>query len=352
MKIKTPLLLLLLYLLSCGVFSQSADVTTQILNSLKHNINEEFVFQNNKHNHLNCNHPEIQHNIEKLISGNTRRIIYSVNMADTPFLSHCAVKDQQKAVIVPNLLANDNFKGNNGKTVTYRWQFKLNQFFASKGIIHQINVNGGYEADTPLFSLKLAGKKEIFLELLYAEDHENKVLKSVNINNFKNKWISVEETLTYNEIGAYNIVIKDVESKKILLEYTQDALRTWRSDAKFLFPVWGFFSTTNTMHDAESLWFTEITATENEFFKYLNKELSDTSIEVFPNPATTKLNIKAEHLETYESIALNDSFGRKLAQKIPMDSGVMDVSKLKNGIYFLVFKKNGQVAAVKKFLKF
>lgn len=350
MKINIPLLLF--YLLSFSLYPQSADMTTQILSSLKENIDEDFVFQNNKHNHIHCSHPEINHQIEKLVSGNTNRIIYSVNMDQTPYLSNCPINDQQKVVIVPNLLSNDDFKGNSGKTVTYNWQFKLNRFFASNGIIHQINVNGGYEANVPLFSLNLTGKNEIYLELQYAEDHENNVLQSVNINDYKNKWIAVEETVTYNEIGAYSIIIRDVDTQKVLLEYSQDALRTWRSDAKFLFPVWGFFNSSKTMHDAESLWFTEITATENDFFKDLDAKLADTSIEVFPNPASSVLNIKTADLEDYESIELNDSFGRKIALQTPVENQALDVSKLKNGIYFLVFKKNGQVAAVKKFLKF
>ncbi len=350
MRIYIPLLLL--YLASCSVFAQSADMTTQILNSLKHIIDDDFVFQNNKHNHAYCSHPQINHSIEKLVSGNTNRIIYSVNMDETPHLDICPVKDQQKVAIVPNLLTNNDFKGTAGKTVTYNWQFKLNRFFASNGIIHQINVNGGYESGVPLFSLKLTGEQKMHLELQYAEDNETEVLKSIDISDFKNKWISVEETLTYNEIGAYSIVVRDKDSKKILLEYSKDALRTWRSDAKFLFPIWGFLSTNKTLHAAESLWFTEITATENDFFKYIDNEYTDTSIELFPNPATTKLNIKAKDVALYESIALKDSFGREIAENIMLSNHIMDVSKLKNGVYFLVFKKNGQIAAVKKFLKF
>jgi phosphatidylserine/phosphatidylglycerophosphate/cardiolipin synthase-like enzyme len=76
----------------------------------------------------------------------------------------------------------------------------------------------------------------------------------------------------------------------------------------------------------------------------------DPSVEVFPNPATAWIQIKASHGIEIVSISLHDPSGRKLqsyANKIPPG---IDLSKLKEGIYFLHFSLSGGEHTVRKII--
>ena len=66
-------------------------------------------------------------------------------------------------------------------------------------------------------------------------------------------------------------------------------------------------------------------------------------ITLFPNPASDKINIKAEGLQ---NVAVYDMMGQKIASKLTTsDDFEMDVNNLKSGLYlFVVQLKNGKTA--------
>lgn len=72
-------------------------------------------------------------------------------------------------------------------------------------------------------------------------------------------------------------------------------------------------------------------------------ETEEQEITLFPNPASDKINIKAEGLQ---NVAVYDMMGQKIASKLTTsDDFEMDVNNLKSGLYlFVVQLKNGKTA--------
>lgn len=248
--------------------------------------------------------------------------------------------------------------GAEGETVTYSWKFKFNDNFEvikNNIDIHQLKAVGGSEADIPLISLTATRKGRFeSLELRYSEEREQTILETMDITNLKGQWIEVTETITYNEIGAYAITIETVNDGEVLLEYSDDATRTWRTDADVIRPKWGIYKESpGTDTDLEkSILFTDFNIEENSNLTAFQSSLDNASISVFPNPASSKVTMKGANLDNYDAIVLHDSFGREVPLKNPIVKNSFNISNLKNGIYFVVFKKDNEVSAVKKLLKF
>jgi len=251
-----------------------------------------------------------------------------------------------------------NVVGTEGETITYSWKFKFNDNFTvlkNNLDIHQLKAIGGDEAAVPLFTLTTTRKGRFeSLELRYAEMDSQTTLETVDITNLKGQWIEVSETITYNEIGAYDISIKTLNDQKVVLNYSDDAIRTWKTDADFIRPKWGIFkaSKTQTTTTEKSILFTDFSIKENSNISAFQSSLDSKEISVFPNPTSAKVTIKGNNLDNYDAIVLHDSFGREVRLKQPMANNSFNISNLKNGIYFVVFKMDNEISVVKKLLKF
>ncbi|QCX39227.1 T9SS type A sorting domain-containing protein [Aureibaculum algae] len=251
-----------------------------------------------------------------------------------------------------------NLLGEAGETITYSWKFKFDDHFVVRNNnmdIHQLKAIGGSEAEVPLFTLTTSRKGRFeSLELRYSEMDTQVILKSIDITNLKGQWIEVSETITYNEIGAYDISIKTLNDEKTVLEYNDDAIRTWKTDAEFIRPKWGIFKASVEIDTTteKKIFFSDFNIEENVNISKFQSSLDSKAIAIYPNPATDKVTMKGNNLDGYDAIELHDSFGREVRLKRPMDNNSFNVSNLKNGIYFVVFKKDNEISVVKKLLKF
>ncbi len=255
--------------------------------------------------------------------------------------------------------APENLIGIEGETVTYTWKFKLDEKFLSstkKEIdIHQLKAVGGSEYEIPLFSLTtVKGRRSDKLELRYTEMDEQITLKAVDLSLLKGKWVEVSETITYGEIGAYTITIKSTNDDEMLLEFSKDAIRTWKTDAEFIRPKWGIYRDLKDVNDVrnETVRFANFKVEESNTLEMFKASLNNDDVKIFPNPASDKVTIQGASLEDYDAIILHDSFGREIQLKRPIVRNSLDVSSLKNGVYFIVFKKDKEIKVVKKLLKF
>jgi len=252
----------------------------------------------------------------------------------------------------------ESLLGKEGETVTYTWKFKLDEkFLAStkKAMdVHQLKAVGGPEEESPLFTLTTVRGEKDQLELRYAEMNEQITLETVDLSLLKGKWVEVSETITYGEIGAYTITIKSMSDDEILLDYSKDAIRTWKTDAEFIRPKWGLYRNLKDVNDIrnETVRFANFNIEENNTISIFQSSLNNDDIKVFPNPASEKVTIQGATIEDYDSILLHDSFGREVLLKKPILNNSLDVSSLENGIYFIVFKKDKEIKVVKKLLKF
>ena len=82
------------------------------------------------------------------------------------------------------------------------------------------------------------------------------------------------------------------------------------------------------------------------------KKESFANLVVYPNPASTQVNINLEGIENEVYLSLMDLSGRKLIEQIKLQGGgiqTLDLSSVEKGIYFLLFN-NGEQRTVKKII--
>ncbi|RPD93014.1 T9SS C-terminal target domain-containing protein [Aureibaculum marinum] len=331
-------------------FSQNATNNNQIISAI---LAPDVVVSYN-----NCNHVGFGGHYNEIMDDELNRTVSQFQLHKTSDKEACENFGTRFNEFESIEDAPKNLLGVQGETITYSWKFKLTNDFTVRKFnmdLHQLKAIGGSEADVPLFTLTTIRKGRFeYLELRYAEMDSQTTVESIDITNLKGQWLEVVETITYNEIGAYDITIKTVNGDKVLLDYNDDAIRTWKTDADFIRPKWGIFKeTAETETEIEKrVLFTDFNIEENSNINVFQSSLDNKSISIFPNPTSSKVTMKGNNLDKYDAIVLHDSFGREVSLKQPMTNNSFNVSNLKNGIYFVVFKKNNEISAVKKLLKF
>jgi len=331
-------------------FSQTTISTDKLLSSILAPDNDTNV-------HTNCSHNGFGGHVNEVFSEELNSIVFKFQTHQDSSDESCknfGTKFNEIKVVTD---APEALLGNEGETVVYTWKFKIDENFnpSYHSIdLHQLKAVGGSESDVPLFTLTAAKDKTEHLELRYAEMDEQITLASLDLNTLKGVWFEVNESITYNEIGAYAISIKKASNDEVLLDYSKEAIRTWKTDAEFIRPKWGIHHSINGANTPLDLtvYFANFTIEENNAISNFQSSLDQDDITVFPNPASSKINIKGSTISNYDNIALHDSFGREIQLKYPIVNHSVNISYLKNGIYFVVFKKDKEIKVVKKILKF
>jgi hypothetical protein len=138
-----------------------------------------------------------------------------------------------------------------GETHIYRWKFKLPAGFQTSTAfshIHQLKpvATASSGDEIPVITLTARKKSPDKLQLIYrapatATASPNTYLKEVNLSDFLDEWVSVEETATYDTPSFYRIKIVRIRDGKTLLEYSDNTLVLFRSDTKFVRPKYGLY---------------------------------------------------------------------------------------------------------------
>jgi len=64
-------------------------------------------------------------------------------------------------------------------------------------------------------------------------------------------------------------------------------------------------------------------------------------VEIYPNPTNSILNIKNDYNTKINRISIYNSLGQKQIE-IYQNTNQIDISKLKNGVYFIEFETDGK----------
>jgi hypothetical protein len=72
---------------------------------------------------------------------------------------------------------------------------------------------------------------------------EQQDLASAPLEDFKGVWVEAYERITYGETGKgkYEVTLTRVDNGKVLLNYSNNSIRMWKTDAQFLRPKWGIY---------------------------------------------------------------------------------------------------------------
>lgn len=113
-------------------------------------------------------------------------------------------------------------------------------------------------------------------------------------------------------------------------------------------PKWGIYRSLNNdqyLRDEEVLF-------ANFSIEELNTLSADEfsvqkDIVMYPNPAKDSLSIAQTHENSYDSLFIVNTLGQVLLKELSNEKSI-DISKLNQGTYFVIFKKNNKTVASKK----
>jgi len=303
-----------------------------------------------------CSHSDFGKHIDQVYDETLKQYVFQFHAHSEKDNDGCVDSTQQRNQIHVGKQSPPALLGTEKETVTYSWKFKLGaDFIPSKTFtnLHQLTLHGTQEKSTPLFVLTAHKGTTDQLSLTYTNGTRNSVLLSQDLAPLKGAWIRATETITYGDIGAYTIELTRIDTDEVVFSYTNAAIRTWNAEADFVSPSWGIFRSISQDDEIkdEIVSFTDFSIEESDALLTFRKTIDRGDISIFPNPTSSKANIKGD-LNAYDKIVLCDSFGKEIPHKTSLMSKTVDVSRLKNGIYFVVFKKDNKVSSVKKLLKF
>jgi hypothetical protein len=277
--------------------------------------------------------------------------------------------DRQRVEIKTYAPSPDNLKGTLGKTVQYKWRFKVPVGFkptTSFTHIHQVKAVDG-DDDDPLFTLTLRklSNGATRLELIYDKDAAAATIKyqTPNMSLFEGVWVEATETIAIGLQGTYSILIKKVSDGTVLMNYSNPNIQTIRpaytsstgtvyAANSFIRPKWGIYRSLadiGNMRD-EAMRFSDFSIQELTT-TLSTKESSSNEIAIsFPNPVADKLTLSEAILNNYSGIIIYDSNGKQVIANDTITPNV-NVSYLKSGIYIVKFKKGNTISKSIKMIK-
>jgi hypothetical protein len=154
----------------------------------------------------------------------------------------------------------DMYSRGGGDTFTHRWKFRLPEYFRVSSEfthIHQLKPEGG-DSGNPTITLtgrRLRTGREV-LQLIYrgpirpnGNPSVNWYPAEVDLEPFKGEWIYAEETVTYDNPGAFSIRLIRIRDMRVLMEYTFspelynefDPFMMYRPPNIYIRPKFGFY---------------------------------------------------------------------------------------------------------------
>jgi len=287
------------------------------------------------------NHSTSGRHISEVFDVDLDKNVFKFTMHVNDDNDRCKNFDRQRNEIKTFASSPDNLLGVSGETVLYQWKFKLDaNFQASSSFthLHQLKAVGGPEDKMPTITFTARKSSPDRLEVRYAQNLTQTTIKTADLSLFKGKWIEVIEIVEYGESGSYDLVMKDVATGNEVLTYSNNSIRMWKTDANFLRPKWGIYRSLNNSADLrdEELLYADFKIEENPTLS-IGPELQPLSVKMYPNPAKDLV-----YLESLEAVvssdtkyALIDISGKVVRNNISLSDTPLNISDLRNGIYFL-----------------
>lgn len=190
-----------------------------------------------------CNHQDFGRHITEKYDNTLNKYVFEFVIHIQNDKDRCKRYDRQRNEIKANEKSSDTILGTEGETINYKWKFKLEKGFQTSSKytdLHQItykNTNG----NEPLFAFMARKKdgKENF-EIVYIDEDKKEVLESIVLSEIIGKWIIVDETITYDKEGTYDVILSTLDGKTILSTRRKD-LQTWYDAMIYARPKWGIY---------------------------------------------------------------------------------------------------------------
>ncbi|MBQ4821020.1 T9SS type A sorting domain-containing protein [Aquimarina sp. MMG016] len=287
------------------------------------------------------NHSSFGEHISEVFDADLNDNVFKFSIHISNDNDRCKNFDRQRNEIKTYDQSPDNLLGVTDEIVEYKWKFKIDNNFQSSTSfthLHQLKAVGGTEDSMPLITLTARKASPDRLELRYAESTSQTTLTTIELSLLKGNWVEVIETVTYGENGKYQIIINNVNTGNQILNYSDNNIRMWKTQADFIRPKWGIYRSLNNssqLRDEEVL-FADFSITENSTLSILSRTINEAEVNVYPNPSRGTIRIDFPNSHKHYNLRIQDRLG-KVIKNIQTSTKNIDISELPNGLYLFTF---------------
>lgn len=149
----------------------------------------------------------------------------------------------------------------------YRWKFKLNNDFVGASSFNHLFQNKAYEGDDAQFPILTITARADIIEVRHnGGDTGNDLdrLAEVDLNRFRGKWVEVYMRQIHSESGELHVTMRDMQTGKTILDYSNNNIDLWRIGSTYNRPKWGMYRAKNAILKDEEIRFSDFCITETD----------------------------------------------------------------------------------------
>lgn len=162
------------------------------------------------------------------------------------------ITDRQRNEIKTDNKSPEQMVAYKGDVLSIKWKFKLPkemQTTTNFGHIHQLkgidNSSGTADVGQPIvtFTVRSLSNGGQQFQIIQKDNGEssNGYFAKVDLKEFLGEWVSVEETVRFDDKGSYGVVITRIRDGKKLVEINGKECDLWRDGATGIRPKWGLY---------------------------------------------------------------------------------------------------------------
>jgi hypothetical protein len=297
-----------------------------------------------------CNHESFGRHIDEIFDTELNKNVFRFFIHTENDNDRCKTFDRQRNEIKTYDKSPDNLKAIEGENVIYRWKMKIDKDFQASSSfthLHQLKSVGGDYASIPMYTLTARKGTPDKLELRQTNTNDQETLKKVDLSLLKGHWVEITVKIAFGTVGMYSLKIERMDTKSIVFEYENSSIGNWQNGADFVRPKWGIYRSLNDVSSLrdEAVLFADFSVEEVSSLSIADLKVNNQNIKTFPNPAKNTIQIKGNDTDSFNEIYIYDVLGKLIERKQQNIDNTIDVSNLKTGSYYFIFKKDAQTVS-------
>lgn len=164
------------------------------------------------------------------------------------------IRDRQRNEIKTDSKSPADMVAQKGETLRMSWKFCLPTGMKTTtkfSHIHQLkgidNKDGNADVGMPLitFTARSMSNGTQQFQVIYtapaSQNSENTTIYKCSLDEFLGRWVEVVETVTFDENGSYELVVRRMDDGKELVRISPVRLWLWRDGTTGMRPKWGLY---------------------------------------------------------------------------------------------------------------
>jgi hypothetical protein len=345
---KNLFLIIVLYVFSIININSQVTLSADGAGNTYELINSVFAPNYNVVEVPDCKHTTFGRHIDELFDADLNKNVFRFFAHANEDDDRCKNSDRQRTEIKSYDQSPSNLKAVEGEKVVYKWKMKIDASFqASPNFthLHQLKSVGGDFSSIPMYTLTARKGTPDQLELRQTSTNDQETLKKIDLSLIKGHWVEFIEKIEFGTNSFYSLEIKRIDNGSVVFEYENSSIDNWQNGADFVRPKWGIYRSLINVQDLrdEEILFADFSVEEVATLSVNDLKVNNQIIKTFPNPAKDKIQLTANTANDFNQIYIYDVLGKLIEKKQKSIDNTINISHLKSGSYYFIFKNDEKI---------